>query len=57
MRVTEHQHRLPREAVESPPSEILKSCLDMVLGNQLGVALLEQVGMDLQGSPPTSTIL
>ncbi|KAK4830720.1 hypothetical protein QYF61_013170 [Mycteria americana] len=35
VRVTEHCHRLPREVVESPSLEILKSCLDTVLGNQL----------------------
>lgn len=33
--VTEHWHRLPRGVVESPTLEILKSCLDMVLGNLL----------------------
>ncbi|KAK4816785.1 LOW QUALITY PROTEIN: hypothetical protein QYF61_022897, partial [Mycteria americana] len=35
VRVTEHWDRLPREAVESLSSEILKSCLAMLLGNQL----------------------
>ncbi|KAK4833028.1 hypothetical protein QYF61_027410 [Mycteria americana] len=35
VRVTEHQHRLPRKVVESPSLEILKSCLDTVLGNLL----------------------
>ncbi|KAK4831465.1 LOW QUALITY PROTEIN: hypothetical protein QYF61_017713 [Mycteria americana] len=36
VRVTKHKHRLPREeVVESPPLEIFKSCLDMVLGNWL----------------------
>ena len=33
--VTEHWHRLPREAVESPSLQTFKSCLDKVLGNQL----------------------
>ncbi|KFQ88236.1 hypothetical protein N337_01037, partial [Phoenicopterus ruber ruber] len=33
VRVTEHWHRLPREAVESPSLEIFKSHLEMVLGN------------------------
>ena len=45
MRVTEGDwHRLPIEAVESPSLEIFKSHLDMVLGNWLLVALLEQGG-------------
>ncbi|KFV81130.1 hypothetical protein N308_05494, partial [Struthio camelus australis] len=35
VRVTEHWHRLPREAVESPSLEIFQSHLDMVLGNVL----------------------
>jgi len=35
VKVSEHWYRLPREAVESPYLEILKSHLDMVLGNQL----------------------
>jgi len=34
-RVIEHWHGLPREVVESPASDILTSCLDMVLGNWL----------------------
>ncbi|KAK4830006.1 LOW QUALITY PROTEIN: hypothetical protein QYF61_008176 [Mycteria americana] len=35
VRVTKHWHRLPREVVESPSLEVLKSCLAMGLGNQL----------------------
>lgn len=33
VRVTMHCHKLPREVLESPSSEILKSHPDMVLGN------------------------
>ena len=42
VRVTEHWHRLPREAIESPCLNVLKSHLDMVLGSWLRVALLGQ---------------
>lgn len=41
LRVTKNWHRLPREAVESPLLEILKSHMDAVLGNVLYMALLE----------------
>lgn len=45
--VTEHWHRLAREAVESPCMKTLKSYLDVVLGGLLSVTLLEQgVGPD-----------
>ncbi|KAK4818699.1 hypothetical protein QYF61_017920 [Mycteria americana] len=33
--VAEHQHKLPRKVVESPPLEILTICPDTVLGNWL----------------------
>ena len=42
VRVSKHWHRLLREVVESPSLEIFRSDLDMVLGNLLQVALLEQ---------------
>jgi len=35
VRVAEHWHRLPREAMESPSLEIFKTYLDTVLGSQL----------------------
>jgi len=59
VRVTEHWHRMPREVAESPSLEIFKSCLAMLLGNQLRVALLEQgAGQhDPQRSLPISCIL
>lgn len=33
VKVPEHWHTLPREVVQAPSSEMLKSCLGMVLHN------------------------
>jgi len=44
MSMTKHWHRFPGGVVESPYLEIFRRCLDMVLGNWLQVALLEQGG-------------
>jgi len=35
VRVIEHWNKLPREVVKCPPSEILRSHLDLVLGSWL----------------------
>jgi len=35
VRMTEHWYRLPGDVVDSPTLEVLKVCLDMVLGNWL----------------------
>lgn len=40
--VTKHWHKLSKEVVDSPSLEISKIHLDMVLGNGLQVAFLEQ---------------
>ena len=52
VRVTEHWHRFPREVVESPSLEILKSHLDKVLDT----ARAEELNTDFQRSHPTSSI-
>jgi len=59
VRVTQNWDRFPGEVVESLFLEILKTCLDMVLGSQLWVALLEQgFGQeDLQRCFPSSASL
>lgn len=59
VRVAEHWHMLPKEAMESPSLESFKSHLNIVWGNWIHVALLEQaVGSDnLQRFLSTSTIL
>jgi len=44
LRVTEHWHRLPREVVESPSLETLKTHMDKVLCSLLWVTLLWQGG-------------
>lgn len=46
MEVTEHWHRLTRETMESPSSEIFKRQLDAVLGNWLQTDLLEQLWLN-----------
>lgn len=59
VRVAEHWRRLPKEVVESPSLETFKSHLNIVWGNWIYVALLEQAdGSDnLQRLLSTSTIL
>ncbi|PKU45800.1 hypothetical protein llap_3886 [Limosa lapponica baueri] len=50
LRVAEHWDRLPREVVESPSLETLKTCLETFLCN----LLWQGIGLDdLQRSPPT----
>lgn len=40
----EYLHRLPRDVVGSPLLEILKSCLDMLLGGAARAGGLKQMG-------------
>lgn len=56
LRVPEHLHRLPRAGVESPSLETPKSHLDMVLGKQLLVSLLEQGGEPGDFHPTSDTV-
>jgi len=57
VKVTEHWHRLPREVVEFPSLEVLKSHLDMEAGSRWP-CLSSGVGPDdLHRSLPTSTSL
>jgi len=57
LRVTEHWHRLPREAVDSSSLEIFETHLDAVLCSLLTL-LRQGVGLDdPQRSLPTLTIL
>jgi len=44
LRMTQHWNRLPREVVDSPSLEILKTGLDEVLRSLLWVTLLRQGG-------------
>lgn len=59
VRMTGHWHRLPKRFVESSLLEICKSHLDIVTGNQVQGALLQQGvrPQDLQKCPPKSVIL
>jgi len=41
-RISDHWHKLTRKFVESTSLEILKNCLDKILGNWMQVALFEQ---------------
>jgi len=56
VKVTEHRHRLPRDIVESPCLEILKSHLDTVLGDWLQVALIDQGGQTRQSADVPSNL-
>jgi len=59
VRVTEHWNRLPREGVESPSLQILKTHLDDFMCDMLwGTSISREVGLsDLQRSLPTPVIL
>lgn len=59
VRVTIHWHKLHREVLEPPSCEILKSHLDMVLGNHYRQSSFTKEARqdDLQRHFPNSTIL
>ena len=59
VRMPEHWHRVPWEAVESPSLGTLKNCLDMVLGNSSRWPCLSRRSEldDLKRYLPTSVIL
>ena len=57
VRVAEHWNRLPREAVESPSMEIIKSCLDASCVIYCGEPALGRGWTQFSDVPPTLMIL
>ena len=49
--MVKHWNRSPREVVEPPSLEVLKTRLDMVLGNLIKVTLLSAEGSSARWSP------